>query len=331
MAHPAGRGEGMSTTAIALTVDYTLAEQEIGTAWQNCQRPNLEFGKVCYDWREKFSAQGSRTGQGLAQILRKLEINEGTAYYWIYRYEVSIGKRAPKEKKKPVTPDVVMPELDDESTTCARCGKVADANCGCLLYPEEQPKPDELVNALATLVSVHQQPAKKFMVKERETIQEMYVWEMTDVDSTDHSHIWLVENLKTGEAELWRTCDIRRLKQGLTPKLSLCEMAYRHSDPNGSNEKEAGLTYWNEKLVWAQKRLAELKATLKPKQLVQSTKSVEPTPEPTIVNIKKGMLLRIDGVRKGMLYEVTFFPNSDTPLLKISMMYEGEASDGGQS
>jgi hypothetical protein len=64
---------------------------------------------------------------------------------------------------------------------------------------------------------------------------------------------------------------------------------------------------------------------------VSRIKVDEPTSEPTIVNIKKGMLLRIDGVRKGMLYEVTFFPNSDTPLLKISMMYEGEASDGGQS
>jgi transposase-like protein len=89
------------STATAVTIDYALAEQEIGTAWQNCQRPNLEFGEVLYKWREQFSAQGSRTGRGLAQILRKLEINEGAAYYWIYRYEVSTGERAPKEKKKP--------------------------------------------------------------------------------------------------------------------------------------------------------------------------------------------------------------------------------------
>jgi hypothetical protein len=97
-------------------------------------------------------------------------------------------------------------------------------------------------------------PSAKTPVFARERVGDIYVWEETEVDSTDHSRIWLVENLKTGLAELWRTCDIRRLKNGETPKLNMCEMAYTHS-----GDKEAGLQYWAEKVAWAQERLAELK------------------------------------------------------------------------
>lgn len=93
-----------TATATYSTQDTDIAQAttEIGQAWNACQKPNLDFGKVLYKWRETFSAQGSRTGGGLAQILRKLEINESVAYYWIYRYEVSVGVRTAKEKKVPV-------------------------------------------------------------------------------------------------------------------------------------------------------------------------------------------------------------------------------------
>ncbi len=84
------------------TIDYNLAVQEIGDAWQNCQKPNLEFGKTLCKWRDLFGQKhtGPQTkGTGLAQILSQLNINEGVAYYWIYKYEVSIGMRDAKPAK----------------------------------------------------------------------------------------------------------------------------------------------------------------------------------------------------------------------------------------
>lgn len=41
----------------------TLKQQalaEIKAAWQKTEKYNLEFGKVCYEWRNKFKAQGFR-------------------------------------------------------------------------------------------------------------------------------------------------------------------------------------------------------------------------------------------------------------------------------
>ena len=95
------------------TTDIELATTEIGQAWNACQKPNLEFGKVLYKWREAFSAQGSRTGGGLAQILRKLNINEGVAYYWIEKYEISIGAKVPK-----VAVPVSQEDLDAIKANC---------------------------------------------------------------------------------------------------------------------------------------------------------------------------------------------------------------------
>lgn len=70
--------------------DTSAAEKEIAEAWQKCQKSekdNLEFGRVCCSWRDKFGSRGSRKGQGLAQILSKLGIKEGRAYYWMKEYE----------------------------------------------------------------------------------------------------------------------------------------------------------------------------------------------------------------------------------------------------
>jgi hypothetical protein len=106
--HPA-MTQTVSTQITQTTADYNLAVQEIGAAWKNCERPNLEFGKACCKWRDLFGQKhsGPQTkGTGLAQILSQLNINEGTAYYWIYRYEVSIGTREAKEKKPVAIPVV---------------------------------------------------------------------------------------------------------------------------------------------------------------------------------------------------------------------------------
>jgi hypothetical protein len=80
-----------------------IEEQAILAAYQKTETHGLEFGRLCYDYREKHGAQGSRTGSGLAQILRKLGIKEGKAYYWLAAYEVSIGERVEPEEKPALT------------------------------------------------------------------------------------------------------------------------------------------------------------------------------------------------------------------------------------
>jgi hypothetical protein len=98
------------------SADTSLAEFEIRQAWdkyQTVEHHGLAFGKVCYEWREKFSAQGSRTGGGLAQILRKLGIKAGKVYYWIAEYEILIGVRQPKPQ----------PELESEPESDLESGK----------------------------------------------------------------------------------------------------------------------------------------------------------------------------------------------------------------
>jgi hypothetical protein len=84
--------------------DVSAAEMEISAAWcayQQTEHYGLEFGRVCCEWRDKFGAQGSRTGKGLAQILRKLDppCKEGKAYYWINEYE-ALAKVWSRDKEK---------------------------------------------------------------------------------------------------------------------------------------------------------------------------------------------------------------------------------------
>jgi hypothetical protein len=92
----------------------TLKQQafaEIKAAWQKIEKYNLEFGKVCCEWRDKFRAQGFRKeGDGVSPILDELGIPKSTAYFWIFKYEVSIGaKTANPQKQKPEAPPIWTP------------------------------------------------------------------------------------------------------------------------------------------------------------------------------------------------------------------------------
>lgn len=78
--------------------DATAAEREILSAWREYQiteKYGLDFGKVCCKWRDKVKSKGGggTKGQGLVQLLDELSIPKSTAYWWIDRYEVSIGKK----------------------------------------------------------------------------------------------------------------------------------------------------------------------------------------------------------------------------------------------
>ena len=99
----------------------TMKEQafaEIKAAWKKIEKHNLEFGKVCCEWRDKFKAPGFRKeGDGVSPILDELSIPKSTAYYWMNRYEISIGAKAAKPEK---------PEPDAPSTWAAADEKRAN-------------------------------------------------------------------------------------------------------------------------------------------------------------------------------------------------------------
>lgn len=94
-----------------------------------------------------------------------------------------------------------------------------------------------------------------------EMIGSIKVWEDVtgSVEATDGSRVWIIEKLETGKAELWRGCDVRRLKRGLRPKLTMGETAYSTHYESRYPNKEWGIAYWKGRTEWAQLRLVELK------------------------------------------------------------------------
>jgi hypothetical protein len=92
---------------------------EIKAAWQRTEKYNLEFGMVCYEWRGKFKAQGFRKeGDGVCAILDKLRIPRSTAYFWMNKYEVSIGARTARPQKQ--TPEAPLPWTPDNEKRANR-------------------------------------------------------------------------------------------------------------------------------------------------------------------------------------------------------------------
>lgn len=100
-----------SPRAVKKSAMQEQARTEIKAAWQKIEKYNLEFGRVCCEWRDKFKARGFRkNGDGVVPILEKLNIPASTAYFWMNKYELSIGvKPAKPEKHKPETPSVWTP------------------------------------------------------------------------------------------------------------------------------------------------------------------------------------------------------------------------------
>jgi hypothetical protein len=85
----------------------TMKEQavaEIKAAWQKTEKYNLEFGRVCCEWRDKFKQKKTgpqSKGTGFIPILKKTCVPISTAYWWMERYEVSIGAKPEKQKPEP--------------------------------------------------------------------------------------------------------------------------------------------------------------------------------------------------------------------------------------
>jgi hypothetical protein len=90
---------------------------------------------------------------------------------------------------------------------------------------------------------------------------DLYVHEYYTVANYDGSYIWLVENLKTGAAEYWRTCDLTRIERKGEVK-NRCE-TYAWTDSAGQGSVEARATRKRQ----AQERLDKIKSGATPENL----------------------------------------------------------------
>ena len=86
-------------------IDIAAARHSLAVAWVSYQqstirhfRQGLDFGRVCYEWRTKYKAQGSRKGKGFNHLLGAIRIPKTTAYRWIGRYEMKNGLRAKRNE-----------------------------------------------------------------------------------------------------------------------------------------------------------------------------------------------------------------------------------------
>jgi len=89
-----GTGTAIIESAQPSTVLRDVEESAILAVWEQGKKHNLELGRLLYGYGEKYGAQGS-AGNGLAQFLRKSNINEGVAYYWVNEFKASTGKGIP--------------------------------------------------------------------------------------------------------------------------------------------------------------------------------------------------------------------------------------------
>ena len=86
-------------------IDIPAARHSLTVAWASYRqstirhfRQGLDFGRVCYEWRTKYKAQGSRKGKGFDHLLETIGIPKTTAYRWIRRYEMQNGLRAKRNE-----------------------------------------------------------------------------------------------------------------------------------------------------------------------------------------------------------------------------------------
>jgi hypothetical protein len=74
-----------------------MAQTDIGTAWESHKKNGLAFGRACYEWRTKFSAQGTHGDFSFSGILKGLDIPRHIADYWADKYKAGIGEGIPCE------------------------------------------------------------------------------------------------------------------------------------------------------------------------------------------------------------------------------------------
>ena len=88
-----------------LHFDVSAAQDELGAAWLLYRqstirhyRAGLDFGRTCYEWREKYKAQGSHKRRGFDHLLENIGIPKTTAYRWIGYFEIKSGLRTKRNE-----------------------------------------------------------------------------------------------------------------------------------------------------------------------------------------------------------------------------------------
>src|SRR5438045_1625623 len=87
------------TSALESRDNIAVPRQKIASAWHAYRRDGeplgLALGRVLCEYRDDHRSRGGNgtKGQGLVQALDELNIPKSTAYFWMNRYEVSIGKK----------------------------------------------------------------------------------------------------------------------------------------------------------------------------------------------------------------------------------------------
>lgn len=130
-------------------VQQETPAQGIEAAWKKYQvteKYGLEFGKALCRYRDEHKSKGGNgsKGKGLGQLLDELSIPKSTAYWWINRYEISIGVKEPKPEKERdwyAFSKVAEVRDDEPYCTCGLCGKmvhILGGRYGSHINPENE-------------------------------------------------------------------------------------------------------------------------------------------------------------------------------------------------
>jgi len=152
----AGRHDG--DVMAAESAQDTRAKLEIAAAWneyQQTERHGMEFGRVCYQWRETFKSKAGckSKGTGIRPILEEFGIPTSTAYFWIKRYESSIGVKHPTPPQKSVFEELskvlnaLVPSITDgvEHKTITLIQEASDRVLAQDLTKQEEEHREEVV------------------------------------------------------------------------------------------------------------------------------------------------------------------------------------------
>jgi len=78
--------------AVDIAVDIVAELKSAFAKYQTVEKHGLAFGQRLYELRAQSFAQGHHHNTGFTGLLRQAGIPRRTAYFWINRYESSIGE-----------------------------------------------------------------------------------------------------------------------------------------------------------------------------------------------------------------------------------------------
>ncbi|MDR3747103.1 MAG: hypothetical protein P4M04_02940 [Acidobacteriota bacterium] len=96
-----------------------VTKADVQLAWneyQTTEKHGIELGRVLFEYRDSHKSKGGHgsQGSGLVQLLNELGIAHSTAYWWLNRYEVSLGLKQAKPNQVANAQATVSSEPDVE-------------------------------------------------------------------------------------------------------------------------------------------------------------------------------------------------------------------------